>query len=760
MKKSLTINPFPLRRCSGQALTIALLLLLTSMALKAQDSILTVDRIFNSGEFSQGRFGPARWQEDGYVLLEASKETPRARELVLHNPETGTSTVLVTAAQLTPEGAKRPLGVQSYAWSADRSQLLIFTNTRRVWRANTKGDYWVLSLEGNTLKKLGGEEAAEATLMFAKFSPDGNKVAYVREHNVYVEEVSSGVIHQLTRDGSTSMINGTFDWAYEEEFFCRDGFRWSPDGSKIAFWQLDASGVRDFYMINNTDSLYPRLIPVQYPKVGETLSSARLGVVSSTGGDIVWMNVAGAPRDHYLPRMEWAANSDEIVFQQLNRRQNTNKVFLGNVHTGDVTLVMTEEEDTWVDVYNEFYWIKNGEAFLWVSERDGWRHVYEVSRDGEEVKCLTDWPFDVMSLELVDEDGGWLYYIASPDNATERYLYRSKLNGKGKAKRLSPAEQTGHHSYQLAPDGAWAFHTYSNLETPPVKNLISLPNHQVKEVLVTNSGLHEKVNALSRQAVDYFKVTLEDGPTVDGYMIKPPSFDPSKKYPVLIYVYSEPWGQTVKNVWGGSGYLWHLMLAQQGYIVMSLDSRGTPAPRGRTWRKAIYGKIGIVNAGDQAKGLKAALAKFSFLDETRVGIWGWSGGGSSTLSAMFQFPELYHVGMSVAPVGDQRYYDAIYQERYMGLLADNPEGYAQGSPVTHAKNLKGKLLIVHGTGDDNVHYQNAEAVINELIFHNKPFSMMAYPNRSHGIFEGKNTSRHLRHLLTTYLHDHLPAGPR
>jgi len=358
----------------------------------------------------------------------------------------------------------------------------------------------------------------------------------------------------------------------------------------------------------------------------------------------------------------------------------------------------------------------------------------------------------------VDEKGGWLYVTASPGAPTKRFVYRVPLDGKGKPERVGAAAQTGVHRYDISPSAKWAFHSYSSLDTPPVTELVRLPSGDSVRGLAGNAALKSKVQALARKPVEFFRLPIGEGVEVDGWRMLPPNFDPGKKYPLLVYVYGEPAGQTVQDSWGGNGYLWHLMLAQQGYIVASFDNRGTPAPRGRAWRKSIYRQIGILASADQAVATRAALAAWPYADPSRVGVWGWSGGGSMTLNAMFRYPDLYKTGVSVASVPVQRLYDTIYQERYMGLPQDNEEGYTNGSPITFAKNLKGHLLIVHGTGDDNVHYQGFEMLVNELVATGRVFSMMSYPNRSHGISEGRGTTMHLYSLFTRYLNEHLPVG--
>jgi dipeptidyl-peptidase-4 len=717
---------------------------------------LTPERIFNSDDFKVNSFGPARWldNEAGYTTLEATAVDEKVKEIVRCAIPSGERTVLVTAAQLQPPDADQPLIIKDYDWSPDKTRLLIFTNSKRVWRVHSRGDYWVLDLGNGRLTKLGGD-APESSLMFAKFSPDNQSVAYVRQNNLYVENISSGAITQLTHDGSDHIINGTSDWAYEEEFKLRDGFRWSPDGRFLAYWQFDTTGIQTFYMINNTDSLYPKLIPLPYPKVGTTNAAGRVGVVGAAGGDTTWFDVPGDPRQHYIPKMEWAASSEQVVIQQLNRLQNQNKVMLGNTADGTTQLILTETDDAWVDLHNDLKWLNDGSAFTWVSERDGWRHLYRVSRDGQEVTLLTPGEYDVISVEKIDDDGGWVYFIASPDNPTQRYLYRVGLDGDGRLERLSPAHQPGTHSYQISPQANWAFHTYSTFDSPPVISLISLPEHDPVRVLEANESLRGNVAALPRPPVEFFQVNIGDDLALDGWCMKPPNFDPEQSYPLLFYLYGEPANVTVVDRWGDKRYLYHQLLTQQGIVVMSLDNRGTPAPRGREWRKMVYRQVGILGPDDQAAATKQVLAERPYLDPQRVGVWGWSGGGSMTLNLLFKYPDIYQTGIAVAAVSDQRYYDTIYQERYMGLPGDNENGFKNGSPITFAHQLEGNLLMIHGTGDDNVHYQAFEAVVNELIKHNKSFSMMAYPNRSHGIREGDNTSRHLHELMLRYLRANL-----
>jgi dipeptidyl-peptidase 4 len=699
-------------------------------------------------QFTEG----TQWTDDGYGYFRVV-----GGEIVQSDlREASKQTVILGKADLTPAGATSPIRIVRFAFSDDRKKILLATNTRKVWRYDTRGDSWVYDIARKSLRKLGNGRP-EASLMFAKFSPDATRVAYVSQNNIFVEDLASGAIKQLTTDGSSRLINGTFDWVYEEELDCRDGFRWSPDGSSIAYWQLDATKTRNYLMLNTTDSLYPFTVPVEYPVVGEDPSLCRIGVIPAAGGATTWMKIPGSPVQNYLPRMEWAGNAGELIIQQLNRRQNESRIFLVNARSGEAKNIYTDADKAWVDAKPGavgWDWLNNGKNFVWLSEKDGWRHAYTVDRGGKE-KRITNGNYDVKSISLIDQAHGLLYFTASPDNATQTYLFKTKLDGSGKAERVTPALQRGSHSYDISPNGLIAIHSASAARIAPVSDVIRLPSH---EIIYTRSAPQQRFNAPD---IEFFQVTTSEGITLDGWMIKPKNFDPARKYPIVFHVYGEPASQTVADRFGtGRNNLYIGDMANDGYIYASIDNRGTPSLKGREWRKAIYKNIGMVNIRDQALGAQAMFSKYPFIDTRRVAVWGWSGGGSTTLNLLFQYPEIYQTGISIAAVDNQLNYDNIYQERYMGLLPEDRDAFVKGSPLYHAKNLKGNLLLIHGTGDDNVHYNNAEQMINELVRHNKVFSLMAYPNRTHSISEGEGTSQHLANTYTTFLKQHCPPGAR
>ncbi|KFZ30551.1 peptidase S9 [Pseudidiomarina salinarum] len=726
---------------------------------RVQGNLLTLDALYNSSAYRAKSVGSTRWLPDGsgYTDLEQA-DSGAGHHLVRYHPETQQRTVLVKASELQPAGASAPLSVADYSWSADGDKLLIFTNTKRSWRTHTLGDYWVFDLNSRQLQQLGGD-AVPSTLQFAKFDPQGERVAYVMNNNIYVEDLASSRITILTHDGTSTIVNGTFDWVNEEEFFLRDGFRWSPDGRSVAYWQLDTSGTPIFTMINNTDELYPTLKTFPYPKVGETNAAMRIGVVPAAGGDTTWMQIPGDPRQHYLVRMQWAGNSEQLLIQQLTRSQAVNRAFIASADTGKAKELLRETTDSWADYVDNVKFINDGESFTWLSERSGWRHLYRVQRDTGRITAITRGNWDVIEVLQINEANGWVYFIASPDSPLERYLFRASLDGSGKLERLTP-DQPGTHSYQLSADAGYAVHTYSSVEQMPQTDMVTLPDHRSLRMIEDNNAAQQAFNQVARADFEFFRVTARDGLELDGFLMKPPNFDPAQDYPILFYVYGEPWGQTVANKWGGERFLYHTYLAQQGYIVASIDNRGTNTPRGFEWRRSIYQQLGVVTVRDQYDALQAMLDRWDFIDGDRVGIWGHSGGGTQTLNALFRYPESYHMGMAIAPVPDLTLYDTIYQERYSGLLPEAAESYVETSAITHAANLQGDLLLAHGTGDDNVHFQGTERLVNELIEEGKQFQFFAYPNRSHSITEGAGTSQHLRTMMAEFLQRHLPAGGR
>jgi dipeptidyl-peptidase 4 len=539
------------------------------------------------------------WSADGNAYYEQEEGN-----IVQYSLPQSNKTIVVKRENLIPAGKDIPLRVKSFQFSHSKQQVLLYTNAKKVWRLDTRGDYWVYDLTTKQVKQVGITRPA-SSLMFAKFSPNGTQVAYVSEYNLYVEDIATGTTKAITTNGNRKLIHGTFDWAYEEEFFCRDGFRWSPDGKQIAFWQIDANGTKDYMMMNHTDSIYAKTIPVEYPVAGELPSNYKIGVANVAASTIQWMQI---PNDEkwrtYLPRMEWAANSTELIVQHLNRKQNESNLLLCNTVTGASTIIYTEKDPAWIDILpswdNDYAmggwdWLSNGKEFLWASEKDGWRHLYRISRNGKNETLITKGNYDVMDIGTIDEKGGYVYFHASLTNATQKYLYRTKLDGTGTAELLSPAKQSGTHYYDVSPNGKFAQHRFSNHYTEPVTEWISLPNHKgLNGTDVVNDAV--KKADQSKSNIEFFTVKTQEGIEMNAWMVKPANFDASKKYPVVFYVYTEPWGQTVADQYGVAyNYLYGGDMSRDGYIYISIDNRGTPVPKGREWRKVVYRKIGVVN---------------------------------------------------------------------------------------------------------------------------------------------------------------------
>ena len=755
-------------------IAVTLVVALSSVAFSHADEResarkLLENTVFNP-EFRPKSFHGGEWFGDGdsYLALEPLS-SGQGTEIVRYQTATGVRDVFIPASRLIPSGEKKPLDITDYRFSADGYQLLIFTNSQAVWRKNTRGDYWILNLQTGALRKLGGD-AAPSTLMFAKFSPDNSKVAYVRANNIYVEDLAPPKITQLTHDGSATIINGTSDWVNEEEFDIRDGFQWSPDSRAIAFWQFNTEGVQNFTLIYDLDSprgkivtqishpqigIYPETLVYPYPEAGTRNSAVRVGVVSLDSGKTVWMKTPGDPHDFYIPRMEWS-DANHLLLQHMNRLQNKNEFLLADSVSGSTRPIFVDEDHAWVELNDQILWLNHLREFLVLSERDGWRHLYRVDRESGKTLLVTHGDFDVVSLDRVTPDEQFIYFTASPDNATQRYLYRARLDGSASPVRITPS-QPGTHSYTIAPNGEYAFHNFSSFGDPPHSDVVHLPDHRVLRTTADNSALAERVKPLSTGSAEFLKLDAGNGLEVDAWLAKPPNFDSSKKYPLIVYVYSEPAGQTTEDRWP---HMFLRAMTAAGYLVASFDNQGTPAPRGRMWRKVVYKNVGPLSSEQQSTALQSLEKSHAFIDPKRVGVWGWSGGGTETLNLMFRYPDLYSVGVSVASVPDQRLYDSIYQERYMGLPQDDPKAYEQSSAINFTSGLRGGLLVMHGSGDDNVHFQGFELLVNNLISLGKIFDMRVYPGRTHGIAEGPGTSPDVYTNILGYFETHLPPETR
>lgn len=582
-------------------------------------------------------------------------------------------------------------------------------------------------------------------------SPDGQHVLYSDQGNLHVRDLRSDRTIPLTKNAVGSSVSNS-------------RAVWSPDGKRIAYVQSDGSQVRLRSSLVPGDPTYPEVREVRFSRVGGTIPTVRIGVVDAQGSETRWLSIPEPVEGFYLGQVSWAGNSDELLVEKLSRFRDEREFLIADVRTGAITRIYHESDPAWVIAsYRKnagLEWIRDGRAFVVLSEKDGWRHAYIYSRDGKEQALLTPGASDIIERGMVDEAGGWFYYYASPDNATQKYLYRVRLDGTGEPERVTPMNQPGTHDYDFSPGAKWAFHTYSTFDTPPVTELVQLPKHRVVRVLEDNKELRNKMESLLSQPTEFFQLEIGGGVVMDAWMIKPGDFDPSRKYPVFVHVYGEPHNQTVLDAWGRAQADYHRVIADLGYLVVSIDNRGTPAPKGAAWRRSVFGSLGPLSTEEQAAGLRELGRTRPYVDLSRVGIWGWSGGGSNTLNAMFRKPDVYHVGIAVAPKPQPHLYNAWFQEIYMQTREVNPEGYRKSAPINFAEGLKGDLLIIHGTGETNTHVQITEGLVDRLIELGKQFDYMAYPNRNHGLREGRGTTMHLRMLITRYLIEHLPPGPR
>ena len=716
--------------------------------------------IYERREFDARPF-LAAWLRDssGYTILEASPGT-NDRELVQYDTASGKRVVLVSRLQLVPPGTAKPLIIEDYAISPNGGLILVETNNREDSDSKRRvADYWLLERKSGAFREL--VTGVEPRRIRDSFSPDSQRILYIRQHNLHVHDLNSGRTIPLTMDGVVGSIGNGIG-----EGGPGGGTSWSPDGRQIAYMQVDSRAVGMRPVIDHIEPTYPMVKYIRFAKVGTPIPTLRVGVVNAEGGATHWISIPGDLGTYYINRLSWALSSDELLLEKLSRSRDAREFLIAHVRTGTLERIYHETDPAWVDASYQtnagLEWVHNGRAFLLLSEKDGWRHAYLVSRDGAKQTLLTPGASDIISRGRVDEKNGWFYYLASPENATQRYLYRVRLDGKGKPERVSPATQPGTHSYDFSPDVCWAFHTYSTFDTPPAIELVQLPEHRVVRVLEENRELRAKLAQLIKQPTEFFKLDIGSGVVMDAWMIKPSDFNPAKKYPVFVFVYGEPHGQTVLDDWaGGQGHsMFHRVIADLGYLVVSMDNRGTPAPKGAAWRRAVYGSLGPLSTEEQAAGLQELGRTQPYADMLRVGIWGWSGGGSNTLNSLFRKPDLYRVGIAVAPKPQPHLYNAWFQEIYMRTREENPEGYNKSAPINYAEGLKGHLLIVHGTGETNTHLQITEGLVDRLIELGKRFDYMAYPNRDHGLREGKGTAVHLRMLMTRFLIEHLPPGPQ
>jgi dipeptidyl-peptidase-4 len=709
--------------------------LVLSQPLAAQDlKKVSLEDVFKKGSFSQKSVYGINWMKDGQYYS-SQVERNGGPAVVKINVATGEEVGVLL------DGKALGIDFSSYSFNADESKALLATDVEPIYRRSSKGIFYVVDMaSGQKQQLMKGEKISYATL-----SPDNSKVAFMKENNLYVTDLNSNTTTQLTFDGETNrIINGAADWVYEEEFSMAQAFKWSPDGKKIAFIRFDESEVPEFNM-QTWGPLYPEDYKFKYPKAGEKNSIVSLHVAEVATGKVQQLD-AGIEKDQYLPRIYWTKDANQLAFIRLNRLQNQLDLMHANATTGTSKLILSETSATYVDLdYNDdLQYLSDGASFIRTSEQDGYKHIYHHKLDGTLIRQLTAGPWEVSAMVGLDEKGKKLYYLSTEASPLERNLYVIQLDGKGK-KLLSPAKGT--HSINMSPDHRFFIGYHSSADSPVTVTLNEASGKTLK-VLEDNTALKGRMTTFALGKKEFFTFPTVDGTVLNGYLIKPADFDPNKKYPVLMYVYGGPGSQNVLNAWGGTRDFWHQHLAAEGYLVASIDNRGTGA-RGRDFKHATYANLGELETIDQIEGAKH-LAKMPFVDPSRIGIWGWSYGGYMSSLSLMIGNEVFKTAIAVAPVTTWRYYDTVYTERYLQTPQLNPAGYDDNSPITHVNKLKGNFLLIHGTGDDNVHFQNAVDLVNALIAADKQFESFYYPNRNHGI-SGGNTTWHLYTQMTDFL---------
>jgi dipeptidyl-peptidase 4 len=708
-----------------------------------------IKAIYETDEFRMRSFR-GTWLPDGsgYLRLETPARASGV-EIARYDCASGQRTVVVAGEKLTVPGTTERLRIHGFVCSPTGKRLLLHTETAG---GKDGSDRWLYEPESGALRpvKAGDGVGFDAN----PFSPDERRLLGSRGADLIVYDLASGRSIPLTKDTDPDAVdNGRACW--------------SPDGKWIAYVRSDSSAIPKRAVLVPGDPTYRTFRETRYERIGGPIPTLRIGVVSVEGGPTRWIELSDKPGTFYLNPLGWAGNSDEVLIDKLSRGRDTREVLLANHHTGAITQAYAGSDPAWVVSWVDMEpggleWVRGSKTFVIFSERDGWRRAYVVSRDGSSLKPITPAGSDLIAPGQIDDKNGWFYYYASPTNATQRYLYRARLDATGTPERLTPPDQPGSHSYGFCPDSRWAFHTYSTFDKPPVTDLVQLPEHRSVRVLRDNAVAAARVKPLITRPTEFLQLDIGGGVVMDAWMIKPRDFDPAKKYPVFVFVYGEPAGQTVLDDWyGGQGFsLFHRTVADLGYIVVSIDNRGTPAPKGAAWRRAVFGSLGPLSTEEQAAGLKALARLCPFVDRSRVAIWGWSGGGSNTLNTLFRKSDVYHVGIAVVPKPQPQYYNAEYQEMFMRTPRENPEGYRTCAPINYAEGLRGDLLMITGSGESNTHIEITEGLVDRLIELGKRFDYFVYPNRDHGLSEGKGTTVHVQMLITRYLLDHLPPGPR
>lgn len=725
-----------------KSLIVAVFLAATTLQSIAQEyEKLTLEDLYKNHIFRINSVRGLRWMNDGnYYTSLANGKDAQYQNVLKYTTLTGeASDTLIYGAELIPEGSDEPISLRSYQFNKEETKVLIPTQVERIYRRSSKAINYIYDLSTNKLSLLAdGDKQSYAT-----FSPDSKKVGFVRNNNLFIKDLETNHLIQVTKDGKKNeIINGFADWVYEEELSLSKSFFWSPDGSKIAFLRFDEAEV-PVYNMQKWNGLYPEDYMFKYPKAGETNSIVTVHIYDLASGKTNEIKI-GEEEDIYIARLQWLPVGSTISATRLNRLQNRLDIFHADANSGKAEIVFTDQSETYIDIdqSDDLTYLSDGKSFIISSEKTGFKHLYHYTIDGALITQITDGSWGISDFEGIDQKKNLVYFTSTEVSSIERHLYVTNMKGK---KRKKLTTESGVHSVSFSNDFKYFIDSYSSATTPYKTALNHAQGKEVK-VLAENSEYQQKTEKYGFAKTEFFKIGIESGDSLNAYIMKPVDFDATKKYPVLMSVYGGPGAQSVMNRWNSN--TWHHYLTQQGYIIVCVDNRGTGG-KGKDFQHVTYKQLGKYESEDQIASAKY-LATLPFIDDDRIGIWGWSYGGYMSSLSLLLGNDVFKAAIAVAPVTNWRYYDTIYTERYLQKPQDNPSGYDDYSPQSHAEKLKGSLLLIHGTGDDNVHFQNAVELQNALIKANKQFDSFYYPDRNHGIYGG-NTTLHLYTMMSNFI---------
>lgn len=710
------------------------------ISIHAQTKEISLEDIW-SGEFSQERMQNLQSLKDGksYIVQDYDRASQNMKVDVF-SYKTGEKTATLFSSKSIPG-----LSIfQTFKLSKDESKVILGTEVEPIFRRSSRGVYYVYNLESKDLVKIDDDKIQSPT-----FSPNGNKVGYVKDNNIFYKNLDTNSTVKVTTDGEKNkIINGVTDWVYEEEFAFVRAFEWNPTGTKIAYLKFDETEVPEFSMDlygRYGQDLYPAQEVFKYPKAGEENAKVSLHLFDLASKNNSKIDLEAY---EYLPRLKWTQDKNLFSIQSTNRHQNELKLYLVNAETKEAKLVLTERDNAYVDVTDDLTFLNNN-SFIWTSEKDGWKHIYHYAEDGSLINQVTSGAWEVTNYYGFDDKSGRIYFQSTENGSVNRDVYSVLANGKNKVRLTG---KTGTNRADFSADYTYFVNTFSNTTTPSVYTLHKANNGKLVREIKDNSALLTKLDSYNLSPKELSTVEV-NGNELNAWMIKPPNFDPEKIYPLLMFQYSGPGSQSVSNTFFGTNDYWYQMLAQQGYIVACVDGRGTGF-KGRDFKKVTQKELGKYELEDQISSAKLFGAR-DYIDADRIGIWGWSYGGFMASNAMFQANDVFKAAIAVAPVTSWRFYDTVYTERYMTTPQENPSGYDDNSPITHVDEFdKGNYLLIHGSGDDNVHVQNTMQLIEALVQANKQFDWRIYPDKNHGIYGG-NTRLHLYTLMTNFIKENL-----